>query len=75
MAGKAIIRKLGGRIMRFNGDGTVEDITNVKASAPSLSKPVLDQVKEKAAEVVEAVDEVIRPKGKRGRKSKASSDS
>ena len=75
MAGKAIIRKLGGRIMRFNGDGTVEDITNVKVSAPSLSKPVLDQVKEKAAEVVEAVDEVIRPKGKRGRKSKASSDS
>ena len=74
MAGKAIIRKLGGRIMRFNGDGTVEDITNVKVSAPSLPKPVLDQVKEKAAEVVEAVDEVIRPKGKRGRKSKASSD-
>ena len=60
--------------MRFNGDGTVEDITNVKASEPSLTKPVLDQVKEKAAEVVEAVDDVIRPKGKRGRKSKASAD-
>lgn len=74
MAGKATIRKLGGRIMRFNGDGTVEDITNVKASEPSLVKPVLDQVKEKAAEVVEAVDDVIRPKAKRGRKSKNSAD-
>ena len=60
--------------MRFNGDGTVEDITNVKASEPSLVKPVLDQVKEKAAEVVEAVDDVIRPKAKRGRKSKNSAD-
>ena len=59
--------------MRFNGDGTVEDITNVKASAPSVVKPVLDQVKEKAAEVVEAVDEAIRPMAKRGRK-KTSSD-
>ena len=74
MAGKATIRKLGGRIMRFNGDGTVEDITNIKASEPSVVKPVLDQVKEKAVEVVEAVDEVIRPKAKRGRKPKASSD-
>ena len=58
--------------MRFNADGTVEDITNVKVSEPSLVKPVLDQVKEKAAEVVEAVDEVIRPKAKRGRKPKNS---
>ena len=74
MAGKASIRKLGGRIMRFNGDGTVEDITNIKASEPSVVKPVLDQVKEKAAEVVEAVDEAIRPKAKRGRKPKASAD-
>ena len=59
--------------MRFNGDGTVEDITNVKPSEVS-PKPVLDQVKEKAVEVVEAVDEAIRPKAKRGRKPKASSD-
>jgi hypothetical protein len=74
MAGKESIRKLGGRIMRFNADGTVDDITNVKVSAPSLMKPVLDQVKEKVTEAVEAVDEAIRPKAKRGRKSKASSD-
>ena len=60
--------------MRFNGDGTVEDITNIKASEPSVVKPVLDQVKEKAAEVVEAVDEAIRPMAKRGRKPKASAD-
>lgn len=59
--------------MRFNADGTVDDITNVKVSAPSLMKPVLDQVKEKVTEAVEAVDEAIRPKAKRGRK-KASSD-
>ena len=72
MAEKGTIRKLGGRIMRFNADGTVEDITNVKVSEPSLVKPVLDQVKEKAVEVVEAVDEVIRPKAKRGRKPKNS---
>lgn len=73
MAGKATIRKLGGRIMRFNGDGTVEDITNVKPSEVS-PKPVLDQVKEKAAEVVGAVDEAIRPKAKRGRKPKNSAE-
>ena len=61
--------------MRFNGDGTVEDITNVKVSEVSSPKPVLDQVKKKVTEAVEAVDEAIRPKAKRGRKSKASADS
>ena len=75
MAGKVSIRKLGGRIMRFNADGTVDDITNVKVSAPSLVKPVLDQMKEKVSEAVQAVEGVVKPKAKRGRKPKASSDS
>ena len=75
MAGKAHIRKLGGRIMRFNTDGTVEDITNVKTSEVSSPKPVLDQMKEKVSEAVQAVEGVVKPKAKRGRKPKASSDS
>jgi hypothetical protein len=75
MAGKAHIRKLGGRIMRFNTDGTVEDITNIKTSEVSSPKPVLDQMKEKVSEAVQAVEEVVKPKAKRGRKPKASSDS
>jgi hypothetical protein len=75
MAGKANIRKLGGRIMRFNADGTVEDITNIKTSEVSSPKPVLDQMKEKVSEAVQAVEEAVKPKAKRGRKPKASSDS
>ena len=70
---KAVIKRMGGRLLSFAANGEVTDITNLKASEIS-PKPVLDQMKEKAAEVVEAVDEVIRPKAKRGRKSKASSD-
>lgn len=60
--------------MRFNADGTVDDITNVKASEIS-PKPVLDQMKAKAAEVVEALMQPVPEiKAKRGRKPKASSD-
>ena len=57
----------------FAATGKVTDITNLKASEISL-KPVLEQVKEKVAVAVEAVEEAIRPKAKRGRKPKASAE-
>lgn len=57
----------------FAATGKVTDITNLKASEISL-KPVLAQVKEKVAVAVEAVEEAIRPKAKRGRKPKASAE-
>ena len=64
---------MGGRLLSFAANGEVTDITNLKASEIS-PKPVLDQMKEKVSEAVQAVDEVVRPKAKRGRKPKASSD-
>ena len=70
---KAVIKKMGGRLLSFAANGEVTDITNLKASEIS-PKPVLDQMKEKVSEAVQAVDEVVRPKAKRGRKPKASSD-
>ena len=64
---------MGGRLFMFAATGKVTDITNLKASEISL-KPVLAQVKEKVAVAVEAVEEAIRPKAKRGRKPKTSAD-
>lgn len=64
---------MGGRLFMFAATGKVTDITNLKASEISL-KPVLAQVKEKVAVAVEAVEEAIRPKAKRGRKPKASAE-
>ena len=71
---KAVIKKMGGRLLSFAANGEVTDITNLKASEIS-PKPVLDQMKAKAAEVVEALMQPVPEiKAKRGRKPKASAD-
>ena len=70
--------------MQFHPNGSV---TVVKPSDPSLPKEpsdpspsreisdeVIDQVKGKVQEVVEAVQDAVKPKARRGRKPKASAE-
>ena len=66
-----VIKVIAGKRFQFNADGSV---TNLEAPAPApvKSSPV-EQVKQKAQEVVQAVEEVVKPK-RRGRKPKASAD-
>ena len=65
-----VIKVIAGKRFRFNADGSV---TNLEASAPDPVKPSpVEQVKQKAQEVVQAVEEVVKPKGRRGRPKKNS---
>ncbi len=68
------IKQIGQQKMQFNADGSVDII---KPSASSVSAPpksapqqMVDQVVEKAQQVVEAVEDAVKPKTRRGRPKK-----
>ena len=60
-----VIKVIAGKRFQFNADGSV---TNLEASAPAPVRPsAVEQVKQKAQEVVQAVEEVAKPRRRRGR--------
>ena len=66
-----VIKVIAGKRFQFNADGSV---TNLEAPAPAPAKPSpVEQVKQKAQEVVQAVEEVVKPK-RRGRPRKPAAE-
>ena len=64
---------IAGKQFQFNDDGSVK-ILEANAPAPVKASPV-EQVKQKAVEMVQAVEEVVKPKARRGRPKKKPADS
>ena len=72
------IKQIGQKRMKFNADGSVELLKplDLSSSVPQKSAPqqVADQIVEKAQKVVEAVEDAVKPKARRGRPKKASAE-
>jgi len=59
-----VVKIIAGKRFQFNADGSV---MSLESSAPAPVKPSpVEQVKQKAQEVVQAVEEAVKPK-RRGR--------
>ena len=72
------IKEFAGKRYQFNEDGSVIDLSKPTVSAPPASqkaKNVVEQVQQSAQEIVQAVEEVVKPKARRGRPKKAAADS
>ena len=70
-----VIRIIAGKRFQFNDDGTVIDLSLSSPDAVAPKVSAVEQVKQKAQEVVQAVEEVVKPKARRGRPKKADADS
>ena len=68
------IKQIGQKKMKFNADGSVEEIKPLSPSSSAPQKSAPQQVVEKAQQVVEAVQEVVKPKTRRGRPKKSSAE-
>ena len=72
------IKQIGQTQMKFNADGSVDliKLSDPSSSVPQKSAPqqVADQIVEKAQKVVEAVEDAVKPKARRGRSKKASAE-
>ena len=67
------IKEFAGKRYQFNEDGSVIDLSNATVSEPPASqkaKNVVEQVQQSAQEIVQAVEEVVKPKARRGRPRK-----
>ena len=71
-------KQFGQTHMKFHPDGSVELLrpSDLLPSVPQKSAPkqVADQIVEKAQKVVEAVEDAVKPKTRRGRSKKASAE-
>ena len=63
---------IAGKQFQFNDDGSVK-ILEAIAPAPVKASPV-EQVSQEAVETVQAVEEVVKPKTRRGRPKKKTDD-
>jgi hypothetical protein len=64
-----VIKIIAGKRIRFNADGSVTNLSGPSPAPDAVKPSPVEQVKQKAQEMVQAVEEVVKPK-RRGRPKK-----